>query len=537
MKQLRAQRDQFIPRLFGLTEESVEYRNTIRTYVRLAAWVVLSGLTLVLFIFLATDNIQRVAVIGLSIFKYLPLFAVAYALARKKAANYLADIFELEDEAIADNFIEEVTFGDGSEQITINEGKISEKDERSPIILIGGPGYVQVNLDSVALLERVDGTPEIIHPRGKPWKLGRFERIREIGKYDEVGKREYAIINLRDQFVRGLSVRSRTKDGIPLEAQDIKVLFSILRKPKNEAPENDPYHFQEKAVYSLVYDQIIMSPPPAKTSGVSFPWDTTVIPLITSELEKLITSRNLSEILASISTKEIDNLNANEVTNKQMRLEMTGEQTVASSSGSYRTPNFESRSKITAQFFSNEFVEKAGKLGVAIHWIDIGTWQLPSEMIQEELKAASQMLRENARKRGDIERSGKRHEMKELMELVNNVIVGNFNKGSSASSSRKLSEKEYLELAKILEDNPDIAHSPMLQQRFSFNAAANVALKRDAHVLALEILKAFRREFIVARELIEKETRSSVEKQAEIARIDKALRDIDFHVYHYVKGS
>lgn len=532
MKRVRFQREEVIPRLFALTDDSVEYRNQMRTYARLAVWGVLSGLSLVTFFFFAENTLERLAVLGLSLLKYLPLLAVVYALARKKAASYLADIFELEDESIADDFIEEVTFGEGHEQIIINEGKISEKDELSPIILIGGPGYVQVNLDSVALLERVDGTPEIIHPRGKPWKLGRFERIREIGKYDEVGKREYAIINLRDQFVRGLSVKSRTKDGIPLEAQDIKVLFSILRKPKSEAPENDPYHFDEKAVYALVYDQIIITPPPSKVSGVSFPWDTTVIPLITNELENLITSRNLSEILASISYKEIDALNDNEATNIQMRLEMTGEQTVASGTGSFHTPNFESRSKITAQFFSDEFKEKAAKLGVAIHWIDIGTWQLPSEMIQEELKAGWQMMRENARRRSDIERSAKRHEMQELIDLVNHVIIANYNKSSSSGSSRRLSEKEYLELAKIIEDNPDIAYSPMMQQRFSSNAAS----KRDANTVALEILRAFRREFIAARELIQKENRSPVEKQAEIAKINKALYDIDYHVFHYVKG-
>jgi hypothetical protein len=201
MKRVRIQRDQVFPRLFGLGEDSVDYRNRMRSYAGFAAWAVLSGLTLAAFIFLAATDIQRLAVAGLSFFKYLPLFAVIYALARTKAAHYLADVFELDDESVAYNFIEDVAFGQGHELITIHEGKISEEDERSPLILIGGPGFVQVNLDSVALLERVDGIPEIIEPRAKPWKLGRFERIREVGK------REYAIINLRDQFVRGLAVK------------------------------------------------------------------------------------------------------------------------------------------------------------------------------------------------------------------------------------------------------------------------------------------------------------------------------------------
>lgn len=547
MKRIRFQREEVIPRLFALTGEGIEYRNRIRSIAGFGAWAILSGLTLASFIFLATNNLQRLAVIALSAFKYLPLFVVIYALARNKAATYLADIFELEDEALAHDFIEDVAFGssldhigdwnkvseqDKLKRITISEGGISDQDERSPVIRIGGPGYAQVNLDSVALLERVDGFPEIIEPRDKPWKLGCFERIREIGKSDKPGKREYAIVNLRDQFARGISVRARTKDGIPIEAQDIKVMFSILRKPKEQAPENNPYHYEEKAVHSLVYDQVIITPAPAKVFGVSFPWDTTVLPLVIGELEKVIASHSLSEILANISARELDELIMNEATNKQMRVEMTGEQTArVSPSGASKPPEFLSRSNITAQFFNDEFKAEAARLGVAVHWIDIGTWQLPHEIVIEELKSAWMLTGENAKRAAALERASNKYEIKELTELVNNVIISNYSKSGSSGSSRKLSEKEYVELAKIIEENSDIAFSPMLQQRFSHNAAN----KRDAHTIALDILKAFRRELVAARELIEKENRSPVEKQMEIAGITKALKDIDFHIFHYVK--
>lgn len=533
MKRPRIQRDEIASLLFGLSEESVEFRNRWRTLGLGAVWLLLSGLTMLLFVFLTTDNTSRLAIIGMSFIKYAPLIMVVYALAKTKAAKYLDDLFELGDENLASDFIEEVAFGYGHQKITINEGKISEKEERSPIILIGGPGKIQVNLDSVALLEKVDGEPEIIYPRGEPWKLGRFERIREIGKHDEVGKREYAIINLRDQFVRGLSVKSRTKDGIPLEAQDIKVLFSILRKPQTTENETDPYHFDERAVLSLVYNQVIITPPPNTPSGVTFPWDTTVIPLITTELENLITSRNLSEILASISQKEMDVINENEETNVMMRIEMTGEQTAVSSApGTARPPNFESRSKITSQFFSPEFREKAAAIGVTIHWIDIGTWQLPSSIILDKLKDAWNQMRENAKRRNALNRSSKQYELKEIVELVTNVILINYSKSPSSSSSRRLSDKELDDLAKLIDSNPEIAVNPYMMRQVSHQAAA----KKDTHTVALEILKAFRKELIVAKELIQKENRSSIDKQAEIARIDKALRDINHHVYHYVKS-
>ncbi len=222
----------------------------------------------------------------------------------------------------------------------------------------------------------------------------------------------------------------------------------------------------------------------------------------------------------------------NEATNKQMRVEMTGEQTArVSPSGASKPPEFLSRSNITAQFFNDEFKAEAARLGVAVHWIDIGTWQLPHEIVIEELKSAWMLTGENAKRAAALERASNKYEIKELTELVNNVIISNYSKSGSSGSSRKLSEKEYVELAKIIEENSDIAFSPMLQQRFSHNAAN----KRDAHTIALDILKAFRRELVAARELIEKENRSPVEKQMEIAGITKALKDIDFHIFHYVK--
>lgn len=518
------------PGIYQLNDEGVAQRNRVRAYALPGIWLALSAFNVILFILLAADNAQRFAILGVSLVKYIPLLFVLYGLARYKAATYLADIHELEDIGIADNFIEEVAFGGGSNEITINEGKISPEDERSPIILIGGPGRVHVHLDSIALLERVDGTPEIIEPRNEPWQIGVFERIREIGKFDEPGKREYAIINLRDQFVRNLPVKSRTKDGIPIEARDIKVMFSIQRKPPGKQPPNNPYHYEETAVYSLVYDQAVMTSSSPKTTGVSFPWDTTVIPLVTGELEELIKSHNLSEILASISQKEIETLTEGEQNNTQMRVEMTGEQTVVSAPQMTTLPNFESRSSITAKFFSGDFKEKAARLGVAIHWIDIGAWQVPSEAIIEELKNAWKLNRDNARRRSDLGRSGARLEMQGVMDLINNIVIGNFSK---TGGSRKLTDKEYADLMKYIEGNQDVAYSPSLQQRFASNAAS----KRDANAIALDILKAFHRELIAGRDLIEKEIRSSIEKQAEIAKIDKAIKDIEHHMYHFVKGA
>jgi hypothetical protein len=440
------------------------------------------------------------------------------------AARYLDDVYELDDEDLASGFLEDVTFGYGREKITINEGKISAEDEESPLILIGGPGKIQVNLDSIALLETVTGEPEIIYPRSDPWKLGRFERIREIGRYDEVGKREYAIINLRDQFVSGLSVKSRTKDGIPLEVHDIKVIFSILRKggAEDDMAQDGSYLFDERAVQALVYNQTIITPEPTTRSGITFPWDTTVIPLIATEFEDLIKSHNLSEILASISQKEMDNASQNDQTLMQMRLEMTGQQMTEEMRKKSTAPNFQSRSKITALFFEKEFKDKAASLGVTIDWIDIGTWQLPSNLILEKHKKAWDLSRENSQKRNALERWKRRQEVAEIAELVDHVIIRNYEK-----TPRKLSEKD---LEKLVMTNPEAAIEYRRQMLQSGG-------QRSSKIIALEILKAFRKEMNAGKSLLEGDNKPLEEKQADLASIEKAIKNISYFTDHWVNKS
>jgi hypothetical protein len=562
MKRKRIQRDEIISRLFSLTDQGVEFRNQWRGIVGAAIWLILSGVTMILTIIGVQDRLHILVLIAMSFIKYVPLLMVVYSLARKMASRYLDDVFELEDEDLASDFLEEVTFGYGSEKITINEGKIPEADERSPLILIGGPGKIQVNLDSVALIEKVNGDPRVIYPRKDPWTLGRFDRIREIGKFDEVGKREYAIINLRDQFVSGLSVKSRTKDGIPIEAQGIKVIFSVLRQQSSDdidsALDGDSYLFDERAVRTLVYGQTIITPEPAAQSGISFPWNTSVIPLITSEMEKLITSRTLSEILATIGQREVDFTASNEATIAQMRLEMTGAQTPVQSGQDKSAPNFQSRSRITAQFFDDAFKEKAAKIGVSIQWIDVGTWQLPSPIILDKHKEALDLSQKNANKRNEVERSKKRHQTAEIVSLIDHVVISNFERASSSRSSsswasrdKEISNKEVLkQIESLIAQRPDLKEHFILDDESNNDIEATLASfrpeiknqimqqatsKKDAANTAREILKAFRKELINAKDLIEKENRSPAEKNADLARINKALYDINQLTFHYIK--
>jgi hypothetical protein len=233
----------------------------------------------------------------------------------------------------------------------------------------------------------------------------------------------------------------------------------------------------------------------------------------------------LSEILASISQKEIDSASTNDQTIAKMRLELTGQQTLIGARKESLAPNFESRSKITALFFDKEFKEKAAKLGVSLEWIDIGTWQLPSTLILDKHKEAWNLSRENAKKCSTVERSKKRHEMAEIIKLVDDVIIRNYEKTTAAP---KLTDKE---IEKLIATDAEFVSNPVYRRQI----IQRENQKRDATTIALEMLNAFRKEVRAAKMLIENDSRPLEEKQAELAKIEKALYNISYLTHHWVK--
>jgi hypothetical protein len=85
----------------------------------------------------------------------------------------------------------------------------------------------------------------------------------------------------------------------------------------------------------------------------------------------------------------------------------------------------------------------------------------------------------------------------------------------------------------LIKADPALIRNPNFARQYLQHAAN----KKGAHTIASDILKAFRKELLAAKILIEKENRSSFEKQNELAMIDKALRDISHNTSHYVKNA
>jgi hypothetical protein len=322
------------------------------------------------------------AVTDAHVLQYFPIFLAPFFIALHLAALYLADIFELEDVAVARSFVWEVALSGSDDTLHIAQGRIGEQHLESPNYLIGGPGKVIVDLDSVALFEKADGTPHVIGPTGKEpggkATIDGFERFRQA-----IDIRDHHV-ELRDQDSKSPSVKGRSRDGIPITATDVRLAFSIHRGENAQTSPESPYPFSKDAIEQIVYKAVSkVTPDQVNPSAYEFSWINNMIGLIRGKLGGFMSERNLTEYLASTGTPEFEK--------SKQREEMIAEQVrrltpPTDESANTKTvkppPAFTPRHKITNLFsqFTEEFTKSARNNGVELHWIGVGTWKTPSEI-------------------------------------------------------------------------------------------------------------------------------------------------------------
>jgi hypothetical protein len=313
------------------------------------------------------------------IWGHLVMLYAPFWLMQRIAAIYLADIFEKEED-VARQFIDQAAFGSEYHTIRIREGKIVEGDQNSPIVQIGGPGYVMVELDSAALFERPDGTPHVIGPTIGEWRSRKmihgFERIRQA-------------VDLREMH-GSQEVTGRSRDGIPVIGKDIQYAYSIYRGEHPLKTLQTPFPFAERTVESMTY-----KPPRSVKLGVApsakhdwlSPLPAKIIGPVQVELNIFISKRGLSEFLASIGTPEEEALRS-----REDQLDKGGN----SGEIPFKAATFTPRASITALFYNEEgFKKRAIDRGFHIDWIGVGTWVTPAEIIPANHLEAWKITREN----------------------------------------------------------------------------------------------------------------------------------------------
>ena len=382
--------------------------------------------------FINLFNLVVKALLDPRILQYLPIFVAPFYIAQQLAAFYLADIFELEDVNVARNFINEVALGASDETIRISQGKISDAYRESPNYQIGGPGKVIVDFDSVALFERPDGTPHVIGPSGREPRgratIGGFERFRLA-----LDIRDHHV-ELRDQDSKSQSVKGRSRDGIPITATDVRLMFSIHRGDTPKRTAEFPYPIDPQAIERIAYKSASrVTPDQKEPSAYEFTWYNNMIGLIRSRLGSFMSERNLTEYLATIGSPEIEkSIKQEELIKEQVR-RLTQPDDEEGSKLTKVPPAFTPREQVSNLFsqFTEEFTKNARNNGVELHWIGVGTWKTPPEIdiVSDKHLEAWKMSQDNIKSGNDIAMKKAENDatLQKMEALIKSVPIGAYN--------------------------------------------------------------------------------------------------------------
>ncbi len=445
--------DRFLTRLLDTTERAARWR---RFFTWLIFWIFIIVLAwrdnpqgwidhfrkIFLSFFIDKDAVNTIvsafsllgfaiqALIAPDVLKHILVVLGPFLLAWQIAAVYLQDIFELEHTGIARDYIMQSALASEYDHITIRSGTIDLKNTESPLIQIGGPGRIQVELDSAALFEKVDGSCRVIGPtvEGRHYKfLEGFERIREV-------------IDLRDLSTDSMTNSSRSRDGIQVVAKDVRLVYSVQRGNQKETLEK-PFPFIDEAIRQLVFQETTLVTPgqPKIVSREDYwkqtykRWSGTMPGLIQGALSDFVGEHNLSEFLANIGQIELDALKRIEAENRQSSESMaaSGEPPTASEI-ELDAPDFTPRTEITNLFydFASGFPKKAENRGVQLTWIGVGTWGTPAsaDLISKNHLEAWRISRENYLRGHPQALANIREDacLQEMQNLIQSVVLSTF---------------------------------------------------------------------------------------------------------------
>jgi hypothetical protein len=370
--------------------------------------------------------------------RYLPVFLLPFIIALHSAATYLADIFELQEVRVAREFILQVALTGGGESVRIGGGDVSEKERHSPIYLIGGPGKIEVELDTAALFEKPDGKPHVIGPtvKGKVALEG-FERFRQA-------------IDLRDQYTDSLDVTSRSLDGIPVGTTDVRMVFSVARDKRGPTTES-PYPFDEKAIETLVYGQacrVVLDGPNPSECDPS--WSNVIQGLIRGELSRFMGGHPLAEYLASIGIPEVEQARQREEEIVEIGNKVVSNGDPLQPRNVPDPPDFQPRNNLSSLFnqFTEGFSDKASQRGVQLQWIGVGTWKMPTKITNEVITGkhldAWRLSRENMGRGSQGALGGLRQEsqLQQTLRLIQKIPLARF--GQRSSQTPEMSHRDIL---------------------------------------------------------------------------------------------
>jgi len=258
-------------------------------------------------------------------------------LGMRLASLSLTDLFELESPAIADRYLKSAVFGIDYDTLNVDQSDVSKLNQSSPLLRIGGPGYLQVHLGYAVVMETANGLPRVYGPDQRRFIEG-FERLRDV-------------VDLRDQLREIDEVRAVTADGIEVRARDVQMVFRVFGGGQNRSLEA-PYPYTESAIRRLVYGRPV-------TADGARPWTDELAELAALEIRSFVSSLSLEAFLAL-----------------QPEAYAEGRPTHRPDRAAAPSAFHISRRKLTERFHTPEAKSRLQERGLELDWVGVGTWEI-----------------------------------------------------------------------------------------------------------------------------------------------------------------
>jgi hypothetical protein len=262
-------------------------------------------------------------------------------------AHYLADLFDLEDPSIASRYLWPALFGLdvlSYPRLHVATGDLEELDPASPLVAIGGPGYLKIHLGHAAVVEGLDGRPRVYGPARMRFLSG-FERIRDV-------------VDLRDQVGRAGVVRGVTRDGIEVHARDAQMVFRVFRGEGRSRSLEDPYPFDEASIRHLAYARPV-------EEGGRRRWADDLPERVRSEIRSFLEQSTIEEFLA-----------------------LRPQTGPGGPGASFEIP----REALTARFHAPDHTQRLREAGLELDWVGVGTWELAGPGAEPETGVADTLI-------------------------------------------------------------------------------------------------------------------------------------------------
>ena len=444
-KNINSLQNCFLNFMFKLDKQGVQRRKYLLTIfgsILFIMWIAIEINTL-----LAQIKIDKTFALDLLImvFRFGLVFIIPYFIAINSASAYLGDIFELDDSSIAKEFINQAAFGSAYGEITIKNGEVADKDKNSPIIKIGGPGKITVDLHSVALFEKADGRPHIIGPTVEIENdeniLDGFERLRDV-------------VDLRDIVIGPKNISARTQDGLKISAEDVRMAVSINRgsaKDKKRLTSYTTYPFWEEAILGLIYQQSCQVSHDRSKKDSCSKWTTSMDGKFSGALKGFISKHKLCQFISTEGSPEMDDFHTRREEFDKIKKTVLSEfdENVETSSKDVKEGiEFQTRDKISQLFteFVKEFNEENSEENVTLNWIGIGTWKTPSGIIPEQHLKAWRLSKENAKEGSakNLEKVENKEKIEEMLRQIKKVPLSSANLSGAPNYYRKQALRQML---------------------------------------------------------------------------------------------